>query len=220
MAEVQAAATVVLLREGSGGAELLLLKRPQHGAFPNAWVFPGGRVEVDDVVSDSDEEVDVARRTAAREAMEETGLAISPEALHHYAVWLPPVQAPVRFHTWFFVGSVPADATVQLPETELVEHVWVSPQGAIDLHQRGEIDLMPPTFVTIHGLAQGQTLDEILAIAAAIEVPPLYTSHGVKTDEGMMLVWAGDSEYPGSENTEGRHRLYMGDRPWAYERNL
>ncbi|MDD2818848.1 MAG: NUDIX hydrolase [Candidatus Nanopelagicales bacterium] len=220
MADLQAAATVVLLRESNDGAELLLLKRPQHGAFANAWVFPGGRVEVDDVLSDDDEEVDVARRTAAREAMEETGLHIEPSELHHFAVWLPPIQAPVRFHTWFFVGVVPANSLVELPETELVEHVWVSPQEAIALHQRGEIDLMPPTFVTIQGLAAATSVDDILAIAAAVEEPPVYTSHGVKTDEGMMLVWAGDSEYPDSENTQGRHRLYMGDRPWVFERIL
>jgi 8-oxo-dGTP pyrophosphatase MutT (NUDIX family) len=217
MADLQSAATVVLLRDSEEGAELLLLKRPQHGAFPNAWVFPGGRVEVDDVVSDDDEEVDVARRTAARESMEETGLAIDPAELHHYAVWLPPVQAQVRFHTWFFVGVVPENSQVQLPDTELVEHVWVTPQGAIDMHQRGEIDLMPPTFVTIQGLAAASSIQDIVAIAAAVVEPPVYTSHGVKTDEGMMLVWAGDSEYPGSKNTQGRHRLLMGDRPWVFE---
>lgn len=220
MADLQSAATVVLLRDSDAGAELLLLKRPQHGAFANAWVFPGGRVEVDDVVSDDDEEVDVARRTAARESMEETGLVIKPADLYHYAVWLPPIQAPVRFHTWFFVGVVPANPQVQLPETELVEHVWVTPKEAIDMHQRGEIDLMPPTFVTIQGLAAATSVEDIVAIAAAVEEPPIYTSHGVKTDEGMMLVWAGDSEYPESENTKGRHRLWMGDRPWVFERIL
>ena len=220
MADLQSAATVVLLRDSDAGAELLLLKRPQHGAFANAWVFPGGRVEVDDVVNDDDEEVDVARRTAARESMEETGLLIEPADLHHYAVWLPPIQAPVRFHTWFFVGVVPTNSQVQLPETELVEHVWVTPKEAIAMHQRGEIDLMPPTFVTIQGLAAATSVEDIIAIAEAVEEPPVYTSHGVKTDEGMMLVWDGDSEYPDSENTEGRHRLSMGDRPWVFERNL
>ena len=79
---------------------------------------------------------------------------------------------------------------------------------------------MPPTFVTIQGLAVASSVDDIVAIAAAVEEPPVYTSHGVKTDEGMMLVWAGDSEYPDSENTEGRHRLYMGDRPWVFEQIL
>jgi len=220
MADLQAAATVVLVREGSSGAELLLLKRPQHGAFPNAWVFPGGRVEVDDVVSDDDDEIDVARRTAVREAMEETGLLIHPSELQHFAVWLPPAQAPVRFHTWFFVGEVSADAHVTLPETELVEHVWVTPQDALTMHERGEIDLMPPTFVTIQGWADASSVESVLAIAAAVQEPPVYSSHMVKTDAGLVLVWTGDSEYPDSENSQGRHRLVMGDRPWVFERTI
>lgn len=40
------AATVVLLREGAGEVEVLLLKRARTSGFvPGAWVFPGGRVD-------------------------------------------------------------------------------------------------------------------------------------------------------------------------------
>lgn len=43
------AATVVLLREGSGGSEVLLLRRARSSGFvPGAWVFPGGRVDTED----------------------------------------------------------------------------------------------------------------------------------------------------------------------------
>ena len=66
MGELQSAATVVLVRDGSAGMELLLLKRPSTGAFANAWVFPGGRIEVEDVKDDDEAEVDVARHAAER----------------------------------------------------------------------------------------------------------------------------------------------------------
>jgi 8-oxo-dGTP pyrophosphatase MutT (NUDIX family) len=43
------AATVVLLREASGGTEVLLLRRARSSGFvPGAWVFPGGRVDEED----------------------------------------------------------------------------------------------------------------------------------------------------------------------------
>ena len=43
------AATVVLVREGAGGPEVLLLRRNRATGFvPGAWVFPGGRVDVGD----------------------------------------------------------------------------------------------------------------------------------------------------------------------------
>lgn len=44
--EPRPAATVTLLREGTGGLEVLLLKRSHRTRFiPGAYVFPGGRVE-------------------------------------------------------------------------------------------------------------------------------------------------------------------------------
>ena len=40
------AATVMILRDTATGPEVLMLKRSgRAGFFPNAWVFPGGRVD-------------------------------------------------------------------------------------------------------------------------------------------------------------------------------
>ncbi|MFA7323743.1 MAG: NUDIX hydrolase [Candidatus Nanopelagicales bacterium] len=219
MTDLLAAATVVLVREGDTGLELLLLKRPQQGAFANAWVFPGGRVEVEDVVRDDDTEVDVARRTAARETLEETGLVVHAEDLSHFAVWLPPPQAPKRFHTWFFIGAAPMNAVVKLPDGELVEHAWMTPVEAIERHQRQEIDLMPPTFVTIQSIAEAVSIEAALELAN-VEETPLFESFVVQIVERPTVVWVGDEEHPNSTNANGRHRLYMGDRPWTFERNF
>lgn len=82
-AEARPAATVVVLRAGSGGApELLLLQRSRKmGFFPRAWVFPGGRVDAADArvevrgavpgLPDEDRAFAVA---AVRETFEETGV--------------------------------------------------------------------------------------------------------------------------------------------------
>jgi 8-oxo-dGTP pyrophosphatase MutT (NUDIX family) len=43
------AATIVLLRESSGGTEVLLMRRNRNAGFvPGAYVFPGGRVDGSD----------------------------------------------------------------------------------------------------------------------------------------------------------------------------
>jgi 8-oxo-dGTP pyrophosphatase MutT (NUDIX family) len=48
-APVRPAATIVLLRDGDGGPEALLLKRLHSAGFvPGAYVFPGGRVDPSD----------------------------------------------------------------------------------------------------------------------------------------------------------------------------
>jgi 8-oxo-dGTP pyrophosphatase MutT (NUDIX family) len=219
MSNLLSAATVVLLREGTSGIELLLMKRPQQGSFANAWVFPGGRVEVEDVLDEDDSEVDVARRTAVRETFEETGLEIDALDLSHFAVWLPPPQAPKRFHTWFFIGEAPLGAEVRLPDGELVDHAWMTPAQALASHQNQEIYLMPPTFVSIHGLLQATTISEALAAGSTAETL-LYESFIVQVDERPTVVWSGDLDHPASPGTMGKHRLVMGEFPWIYEKNI
>ena len=96
------AATIVLLRDGDAGMEVLLLRRNRKSGFvPGAYVFPGGRVDGADADADLLERVDgltpeaAARRlehaggeppaiayylAALREAFEETGILVGHRA--------------------------------------------------------------------------------------------------------------------------------------------
>src|SRR5205085_686165 len=81
---------------------------------------------------------------AAREAREEAGLAISADHFVTLAHWMPPPEAPRRFSTWFFVAEAPADCEVTIDGHEIHEHVWITPEAALDRHADGEIELAPP----------------------------------------------------------------------------
>ena len=95
------AATVVVVRDGEPGLEVLLLRRTPAAVFaPGAHVFPGGAVDPDDG--------DDHRATAAREALEEAGLRLDPAALRPLARWVTPPGGPRRFDTRFFVTAAPA----------------------------------------------------------------------------------------------------------------
>ncbi len=61
------AATVVLLRDGTDGMETLMLRKNSKIAFAGMWVFPGGRIDVEDGTDNEDME-QRARIAAAREA--------------------------------------------------------------------------------------------------------------------------------------------------------
>ncbi len=80
-AEPKPAATVVLMRDGEGTPEILLLKRHRSSGFvPGAYVFPGGRVDAADAnvhwpgTSEPPAEYWVA---AVREVFEETGVLLA-----------------------------------------------------------------------------------------------------------------------------------------------
>ncbi len=51
MVEARPATTLILLRPGPAGPEVFLVQRNRHSGFlPNAWVFPGGRVDAGDAL--------------------------------------------------------------------------------------------------------------------------------------------------------------------------
>ena len=109
--EAVPAATTVLVRDGDGGIEVLMCRRNSKLAFAGgAWVFPGGRVDPGDWDGDPTDDlrdvrtVDAARRAAVREAAEEAGAVVDPTSLVLISHWTPPIEAPKRFATYFFLG--------------------------------------------------------------------------------------------------------------------
>src|SRR5690606_34456344 len=121
-APMRLAGTAVVLRDGADGPEALLLRRPQSGSFPGAWVFPGGRVDPADRV-DATTEVDAARNAALRETHEEAGIRVHD--LTVLSCWTPPADMPVRFRTWFFLAREQGEE-VRTNPGEIEEAAWLT----------------------------------------------------------------------------------------------
>ena len=219
------AATVVLLRDTAPGPEVLLLERPDRGVFAGAWVFPGGALEDVDVPDtdltpgDPADEERAARRAGVRETFEETALIVDPDDLTHFARWYPPRETPKRFRTWFYAARAPEQQIVLQPE-EAVRSEWMRPAHALEQHERGELSLLPPTWVTLLGFSSDASVDEALDRVAR---EPARVYEGRLALDSRVLVWADDVAYPDDVAFEAagpRHRLRMSGRPWVYESDL
>ena len=209
------AATVVLVRDGAEGLETLMLRRNARGIFGGMWVFPGGRVDPEDGEDEAG-----ARRAAARETVEEASLVVDPSELVPFAHWTPPPIAPKRFATWFFLAPAPS-GEVEVDGHEIHDHVWVSPADAMRRRDLGEIELAPPTFVTLHRLSLVADVASVMADAAAMPIE-FFTTKVMRASTGdAVAVWHGDVAYEGDDlDAEGaRHRLLMVREVWAYERS-
>jgi 8-oxo-dGTP pyrophosphatase MutT (NUDIX family) len=218
-APMVAAATVILIRDGDDGLETLMLRRNSKLAFGGMWVFPGGRVDPADYGDDPDDLESASLTAAVREAHEESGLVLSPELLVPFSHWTPPPEAPKRFSTQFYVAPAP-EGQVTIDDGEIHEHMWVTPQEAMRRRDALEIELAPPTWITLHTLAAAATVDAALATARGA-VPEHFTTKAAMTDEGLVVMWHGDAGYEDGDATrEGpRHRLWMAEPAWRYERS-
>lgn len=215
-----AAATVVLLRDGPNGLETLMLRRSSRLRFAGgAWVFPGGRVDPDDYAPFAPDDVMTAsRRAAVREAAEEAGLVPDVGGLVVLSHWMPPPEAPKRFSTWFFVAPAP-QGLVHVDGGEINRHMWVRPGDALARRDAHEIELIPPTWVTLYRLQASPGVAAVLDDARAHEAEHFVTRAGIEGDT-VVAMWHGDAGYgTGDASAPGaRHRLRMMPSGWRYER--
>ncbi len=218
------AATVVVVRDGTtaDGApslETLMLRRNDRGSFGGMWVFPGGRVDADDLdVTAPDDEMAAGRRAAAREAMEEAALVLDPAAMVALSHWRPPSSVPKGYATWFFVAAG-SDADVEVDGHEIHEHAWLPPTEVLRKRDAGEVTLAPPTFVTLTVLARHETVAGLLADLRAVTPERFHTQTG-RDGETNAVFWHGDESYEADPGPAGaRHRLIMSDDGWRYVRD-
>ncbi|MEX2293780.1 MAG: NUDIX hydrolase [Acidimicrobiales bacterium] len=214
------AATVILLRDSSAGVETLMLHRTSKVAFGGMWVFPGGRVDEGDSLPEDPDDQHSARRAAVREAAEECSLLVDPSELVAFSHWTPPPDTPRRYATWFFVARA-STGEVLVDGGEIRDHAWLTPQEVLDRRARGEVDLAPPTFVTLSDLAAQSSVEAALASAARRDPVPRYETRWGAVDGGVVALWHGDAGYESNdpEASGPRHRLWMRADGWVLERD-
>ncbi|MGV6802095.1 MAG: NUDIX hydrolase [bacterium] len=213
------AATLILLRNGSSGAvECLLLRRNQTLAdFAGAWVFPGGKVAACDQDQTNDE-LEVAKIAAIRETQEETGVTLSKDHLLPFSHWTPPRMARRQFATWFFLAKVPT-GQVRIDQQEIDAYQWMSPQQALNMHAKGDLLLIPPTYVSLFHLQAYQTPEQVIR-AFETRIPDYYKTKLVEKEQQRMTLWQQDCAWQDLdiEKPGRRHRLITTSLPWTYIR--
>jgi recombination protein RecT len=185
------AATVVLLRLGAGGLEVLLTQRPTTMAFAaDMHVFPGGAVDA----GDADDRV-----AAVRELFEEAGVLLADargawpgkdalaktraalldgsatmadvaatlnvelrtDLLAPLSRWVTPPFVERRFDVRFFAAELPFGATPSFVGGEVVAHRWLTPRAALDERAAGRMGLWVPTSATLQQLEHVRSFEEI-----------------------------------------------------------
>ena len=206
---IRPAATVIPLRDGATGLEVLVLRRDAGLAFHGgSWVFPGGRVD-DGELAAAGGELEAARLAAVREAREEAGLELEAGQLVTLSHWTTPLGRNRRFATWFFVVAAP-EGEVVIDDGEIRAYRWHTLEAAIAGCEAGEIALAGPTYVSLLRLRPHRSAAEALAATGARR-DEVFRPRLVRWSEVTWSIYqddpaydSGDLDAPGS-----RHRLEM-----------
>ena len=217
-------ATVVLLRDTpEGEIEVLMLKKNSKITFGGMWVFPGGKIDAADAAGiDDDSGEQTARVAAARETREEAGLVVQPDDFVWFAHWTPPPGPQKRFATWFFVASVTDSSEITIDDGEIKDHTWVKPAEMLRRHSAGEVDLVPPTWVTLYSLTLRSPSVQIIDY---LDTQPakIYSTRVVKAADGnRVAMWTGDAGYEAwdADLAGERHRLIMAPDGFVFENTV
>jgi 8-oxo-dGTP pyrophosphatase MutT (NUDIX family) len=164
------ASTIILLRRGGKhadrGLEVCLVRRNLEARFmPGVWVFPGGAVDAEDGEGEQG-----FRVCAARELAEEAQIEVDPDDLVAYSRWITPRVVPIRFDTYFYLALAPAHSPPKPDGSETVDAGWYTPQGALDLHAKDEMQLVFPTIKHLESLLPFANAEEALDAARRRDV--------------------------------------------------
>ena len=219
------AATVVLVRQGDTGIEVLMLRKNSKITFGGMWFFPGGKIDAADYPGGVADEANIdaaARAAAVRETQEEAGITVDAQDYVFLSHWTPPPGQQKRFATWFFVAKVEGAMDIAIDDGEIKDHAWLNPEEALRKHAAGEIDLVPPTWVTLYHLSLKPSVDAVIEYFSE-NTGITYNTRVVPAASGeRVAMWKGDAGYDEwNPDTAGeRHRLAMPEGGFIFENTV
>ena len=220
MTAIKPAATLVVVRDGANGLEVLMLCRNRKVGFVGGyWVFPGGTVAKHEL--DGSEEQSAALVAVARECREETGLDLDTGRLLLFAYWLTPEESPKRFSTWFFIYQTKDYDEIVVDGEEIVDYRWERPTILIRDHRKGDLKLIPPTYVTLLELSEFSNARDALSSYQERGIRH-YIPRIVMQEGRVYTIYQEDAgyEYRKPEISGSRHRSWVDESGCHYERNI
>jgi 8-oxo-dGTP pyrophosphatase MutT (NUDIX family) len=195
--EIRQAASLIGVRDGSDGPEVLVIERTlDHRFLPGYVAFPGGAVDpADSSLAERwfGDAKEASRAAAVRELVEEVGLAVTSEAivgvdrdrplarihdappsvglLPEVARWIAPERVPVRFDARYYAARMD-DAADPVPDgVEAAKAWWASPGSLMSAWESGEVLFYWPTHFTMSAFADCRDAEEVLGLKISTREP-------------------------------------------------
>ncbi len=96
------------------------------------------------------------------EILEQEKLYCDLASVCHFSAWRTPAQFTLRFDTRFFLAALPEGQTPLANSYEVAHSVWLTPDRAMQMFNRGELPMIFPTFASLRTLADFDTLESVI----------------------------------------------------------
>ncbi len=127
-----------------------------------------------------------SRDVAMTEFLNRRGLVLRTDLLGAWDGWLTPVFEPKRYRTWFFVALLPEGQLTRDVSTESSSVHWVPARVAADQADRGELAMLPPTYLTCLEIGEHDSPEAVLGAAHGRSVE-MFTPSVEPLGEGFTL---------------------------------
>lgn len=165
--------------------------------FEEAGVLLARRVDDDEIVALDDPTV-ADRYNAARHAIHDGELSLADfcadeellllvDRIHLVDHWVTPIGERRRFDTRFFVAAAPPAQQPLHDDKETIASRWVLPAEALEMWRAGELQMFPPTVVSLQLLAQHPTVAVAIDAASGFGIPPVVQPRLVVDENGRTL---------------------------------
>jgi len=117
-------------------------------------------------------------------------------ALHYFSFWVTPEALPQRYSTRFFLAAMPAEQEAGHCGGEVTDSCWVTAQQALHAQRDGSMLIHFPTARTLEEIARHQSVEALLAWAAARAasgVPCIFPTIGRRGGERRVIVGGRDA---------------------------
>lgn len=126
------------------------------------------------------------RELSMTDFLDRRGLVLRTDLLGIWSGWLTPVFEPKRYRTWFFVAHLPEGQVTRDVSSESSEVVWLPADEAVAQTERGEMAMLPPTYLTCLEIGTMGGVEAVIAASAGRSVE-MFMPEVVPLGDGFTL---------------------------------
>ena len=137
----------------------------------------------------------VAGQRGFLEIIRDWDIRLAADRMVLCARWITPEALPRRYDARFFLEEAPPDVEVSAAKSELVEHLWIRPQEALEQYFDFRFRMLYPTAKTLSWLEEGASVAEWRERFFNMEIKKILPRLRWDADGGVISIVPGEARY-------------------------